>query len=182
MNTVVQESGVKGATRAGGKRTISLIVAMDRNRLIGADNGLPWRLPADLKYFKSITMGKAIIMGRKTYESIGRPLPGRTNIVVTRERGYQAPGCIVVHSIDEALARPECGDEVMIIGGASFYEQMLPRADRLYVTFIDAEFAGDTYFPAFDLDAWREIRREDHEPDEQNRYRYSFTVLERKQA
>lgn len=182
MNTVLHGERSGALSNPGGKRMISLIVAMDRNRLIGAHNRLPWRLPADLKYFKSITMGKAILMGRKTYESIGRPLPGRTNIVVTREPNYQAPGCIVVHSIDEALARPECGDEVMVIGGASFYEQILPRADRIYLTLIDAECAGDTYFPSFDPNAWHEIRREDHEPDERNPYRYSFTVLERKQA
>lgn len=160
--------------------TISLIAAMADNRVIGIDNTLPWHLPADLRHFKKITMGKPILMGRKTYESIGKPLPGRTNIIVTTDRGYQAPGCIVVHSIDEALGATQESEEVMVIGGASFYEQLLPRADRLYLTLIHADFAGDAYFPDIDPTQWREIGRTDGEPDETNPYRYSFVVLERK--
>jgi dihydrofolate reductase len=158
---------------------ISIVVAMDRNRLIGAGNGLPWRLPADLQHFKAITMGKALLMGRKTYESIGRALPGRTNIVVSRDPAFRAPGCIVVGSIAQALARPECGEELMVIGGGTFYEQLLPRADRIYLTLVDAELAGDTWFPLLDPAEWRETAREERGPDERNPYRCSFRVLDR---
>ncbi|MDX1252093.1 MAG: type 3 dihydrofolate reductase [Gammaproteobacteria bacterium] len=161
---------------------ISLIAAMADNRVIGIDNTLPWRLPADLKHFKKITLGKPILMGRKTYESIGKPLPERTNIIVTADRDYQAPGCVVVHSIDEALAACGNSEETMVIGGASFYEQLLPRADRLYLTLIHENFAGDAWFPAYDPAQWQEIERTDHQPDEANPYRYSFVVMKRSPA
>jgi dihydrofolate reductase len=157
---------------------LSFVVAMARNRVIGKDNGLPWRLPADLRHFKVITMGKPIIMGRKTFDSIGRPLPGRTNIVVTRDPAYQAEGCVVAHSIEAALAAAGEAEEVMIIGGADFYRQLLPRADRIYLTRIDAEIEGDTWFPELDAAQWRERSREDHVPDADNPYPYSFIVLE----
>jgi dihydrofolate reductase len=157
---------------------ISFVVAMARNRVIGHDNGLPWRLPADLRHFKSVTMGKPIIMGRKTFESIGRPLPGRANIVVTRDPAYQAEGCVVAHSIEAALAAAGDAEEVMVIGGADFYRQLLPRADRIYLTLIDAEFAGDASFPELDPVQWQERSREDHAPDADNPYPYSFIVLE----
>ncbi|MDX1687598.1 MAG: dihydrofolate reductase, partial [Candidatus Promineifilaceae bacterium] len=114
----------------GMTRRISLIAALDRNGVIGDDGRIPWRLPADLKYFKRVTMGKPLIMGRKTYESIGRPLPGRQNIVLTRQRDYRAPGCTVVHSLEEALAAAGDAEEVMVAGGGSVYRQFLPRADR----------------------------------------------------
>jgi len=159
---------------------ISLVVAMAANRVIGRDNGLPWHLPADLQHFKRITMGKPILMGRRTWESIGRPLPGRTSIVITRDAGYAAPGCIVVHSVEAALqAAAECGDEAMVIGGAEFYAQVLPRADTLYLTRIHADFDGDTVFPELDESEWREVERSDCEPDAKNPYRYSFIRLDR---
>jgi len=157
---------------------LSLIVAMARNGVIGIENRLPWRLPADLGYFKQVTMGKPIVMGRNTYESIGRPLPGRQNIVVTRQAGYAAPGCTVVHGLPEALDAAADSAEVMVIGGAALYAQALALARRLYVTVIDAEFAGDARFPAIDPRLWREVQRRDCMPDEANPYRYSFVVLE----
>lgn len=158
---------------------LSLIFAMDRNRLIGRGNQLPWHLPADLKHFKAVTMGKPIIMGRLTYESIGKPLPGRRNIVVSRDAGYSAPGCEVVTSPEAALQAVAHVDEAMVIGGANLYRQMLPHADRLYITFIDAEFEGDAWFPEWNADEWREVRRDAHRPDERNTVPYAFVVLER---
>ena len=158
---------------------ISLIAALDENRVIGMGNRLPWRLPADLRRFRQITMGKPLLMGRRTFESIGRPLPGRTNIIVTRNLHYQAQGCIVCHSVQEALHAVGDVDEVIVIGGADLYEQMLPRARRLYLTIIHATFAGDAYFPAYDLEQWRVSERQDHEADEQNPYAYSFLILDR---
>ena len=128
---------------------LSMIVAMDDNRLIGKENGLPWHLPADLQYFKKTTTGKAILMGRKTFESLGRPLPNRRNIIITHNREYKAEGCEVVNSIDEALNLTQADEEVMVIGGASFYEQTLPMIDRLYITKVDGEHEGDAYFPLF---------------------------------
>lgn len=159
---------------------IALIAALDRNRLIGAGGKLPWHLPADLKYFKRTTMGKPLLMGRKTHDSIGKPLPGRQNIVLTRQPDYQAPGCVVVHSIPAALAAAMPAAEVMVIGGASLYAALLPRADRLYLTHIDAAFAGNTYFPPFDRDAWQVVSEETYPPDAQNPHPYRFVILERR--
>jgi dihydrofolate reductase len=159
---------------------ISLIWAMADNRVIGIENRLPWKLPADMQWFRQQTMGKPIVMGRKTFESFGaRPLPGRKNIIITRDENYAAEDCIVVHSIDDALAACNDADEIMIIGGASFYEQMLPRADRLYVTQVHAELAGDAWFPEFDLSRWKEIERKDYGADEKNPYAYSFIIYSR---
>ena len=159
---------------------IALIAAMTDDRVIGIDNRLPWKLPADMKWFRRHTLGKPIVMGRKTFESFGgKPLPERLNIVITRDRDYRAEGAVVVHDIDEALAAAGDAEEVMIIGGASFYEQMLPRADRLYLTFVHADVEGDAWFPEFDRSQWREVYREDHEADEKNPYAYSFVILER---
>lgn len=158
---------------------ISLIAAMDKNRVIGTDDGkLPWHLPADLKHFKSLTLGKPVIMGRKTFESIGKPLPERKNIIITRNKNYDAPGCVVVHSPDEALASAGDVPEVMVIGGAEIFAQFFPLAKRLYLTLIDGIFAGAAYFPQWDTGAWREVSREAHEPDEKNRYGYLFLTLE----
>ena len=157
---------------------LSFVVAMARNGIIGQDNQLPWRLPADLRHFKAVTMGKPIIMGRKTYESIGRPLPGRTNIVLTRAPDYTAEGCLVVHSVEEALAAAGDAEEVMIIGGAELYRQLLPRADRIYLTRVEEDVAGDTYFPQLDADRWHERSREAHAPDADNPHAYSFILLE----
>ena len=144
---------------------IAMIVAMAENRVIGRNNQLPWYLPNDLKYFKAVTMGKPIIMGRKTYESIGKPLPGRTNIVVTTQPSWTADGVRVAHSIDEALtlaqsvAIVEGADEVMIIGGAQLYTEMLDRVERLYLTLIHAEVEGDAHFPELDLSLWNPLSR-----------------------
>lgn len=161
---------------------ISLIVAMDRNRLIGRGNALPWRLPADLQHFKAVTLGKPIVMGRKTYESIGRPLPGRHNIVISRNPAFSAPGCTVVPSVDAALAAAGEVAEVMVIGGAQLYAETLPRAQRIYLTRIDAGFDGDAWFPALDADVWQECQRAEHVPDDKNPYPYTFLVLERVSA
>lgn len=159
---------------------VSLIAAMARNRVIGRDNQLPWRLSADLQHFKSLTMGKPIVMGRKTYDSIGKPLPGRTNIVVTRDRDFAAEGCVVTHGIEAALQAAAGHDEVMVMGGANLYEQLLPRADRLYLTEVRADVEGDAWFPLFDPADWRERERQAHQADEKNEYDYDFVVLERK--
>lgn len=134
---------------------ISLIVAHDKNRVIGYENDMPWHLPGDLQYFKETTMGKPIIMGRKTFESIGRPLPGRRNIVITRNASYSADGIEVVGSLDEALTLVNGVPEVMVIGGEQIFTQALPLADRLYITLIDHEFHGDTYFPAYE--GWKMV-------------------------
>lgn len=159
---------------------ISIVVAMDRNRLIGRGNALPWHLPADLAHFKAVTMGKPILMGRKTYDSIGRPLPGRHNIVITRNADFAAPGCTVVTSVDAALAAAGAVPEIMLIGGAQLYAELLPRVGRIYVTRIDAAFEGDAWFPALDDCDWVETARSDHDADERNPYPYSFQVLERR--
>ena len=158
---------------------ISMIAALARNGVIGKEMGLPWRLPSDLKRFKSITMGKPIIMGRRTHESIGRPLPGRRNIVVTRNRRFRAQGCTVVYSVDAALEAATGSEEVVIIGGAELYRQLFPRAERLYLTLIDREFDGDTYFPEFDRSEWTEVLAESVEPSKDTPHPYQFVILER---
>ena len=160
---------------------ISMIAAMADNRVIGINNSLPWKLPNDMKWFRQNTLGKPIVMGRKTFESFGaKPLPGRTNIIITRDQDYQAADCIVVHSIDEAIQAAGDVDEVMIIGGASFYEQMLTKADRLYLTFVHTQVEGDAWFPQWNKNEWCEIEHIDHAADEKNPYAHSFVVLERK--
>ncbi len=160
--------------------TISLIWAMADDRVIGIENRLPWKLPADMAWFRRHSLGKPIIMGRKTFDSFGaRPLPERTNVVVSRDPDYAPQGAVVVHSIDEALSAAGAVDEVMIIGGASFYEQMLPYADRLYITQVHGSFEGDAWFPEFDMSPWREVLREEHPVDEKNAYACSFLVYER---
>jgi len=153
---------------------LSLIVAMDENRLIGNDNQLPWRLPADLAFFKRTTMGKPIIMGRKTFDSIGRPLPGRRNIVITRDPEFSAEGCEVVHGIEAALAGCSDHDEIMLIGGATLYEQTLDQVSCMYVTRIHHSFSGDTWFPEFDDRRWRISEQQDFDPDQSNSFAYSF--------
>ena len=158
---------------------ISLIVAMDRNRVIGAGGKLPWRLPADLKHFRALTMGKPIVMGRKTHESIGRVLPGRENIVLTRDPDYRPEGCTILHDLDQLYAHCAAADEVMIMGGADLYQQTLNRARRIYLTEIDADCPGDTFFPPFDKEAWRETERQDFAPDAANPHPCSFVTLER---
>jgi len=159
---------------------ISIIVAMDNNRVIGLNGNLPWHISADLKNFKSITMGKPIIMGRKTHESIGQTLPGRENVVITRDTDYMAGDCTVLHTLECVYAKFIHDDEIMIMGGAELYKQTLGKADRIYSTEVHAECAGDTYFPEFDRGEWIEMKREDFKTDEKNEYDYSFVVLERK--
>ena len=157
---------------------ISIISALARNRVIGINNTLPWRLPEDLKYFKSLTLGHHILMGRKTYESIGKPLPGRTTVIITRGN-YPAPeGVKIAHSLNEAVEA--CGDdkEIFFVGGAELYAQALPLADRLYLTEILAEVEGDAWFPAFDRNHWREVSR-DHRHEEKNGMEYHFVVYDR---
>lgn len=159
---------------------VSIIAAMDRNRLIGNRNQLPWHLPADLVHFKQVTMGKPIIMGRKTYESIGRPLPGRTNIVLTRSRDFDAEGVLVANTLQQALDYVPAVDEVMIIGGSSIYELALPAADRLYLTFVENSFEGDAWFPEYDQGQWRMVSSEQHPADEKNSADYRFVNYVRK--
>ncbi|MAE42886.1 type 3 dihydrofolate reductase [Candidatus Woesearchaeota archaeon] len=160
--------------------TISFVVAMGRNKVIGSNNSLPWNMPADMKHFKKLTLGKPIIMGRKTYETIGKPLPNRKNIIITRDQDYKAEGCIVAHSIEESLQSAENAEEVMVIGGAQIYKEFLPKANRIYLTIIDHDFEGDTHFPEYNEEEWQEIEREEHKADEENKYDYVFVTLERK--
>lgn len=159
---------------------ISMIAAMTEDRVIGINNTLPWKLPNDMKWFRQHTLGKPIIMGRKTFESFGaKPLPGRTNIIITHDRDYQAKDCIVVHSIEEALQAADDVEEVMIIGGASFYEQMLDRTDRLYLTFVHADIKGDAWFPEINNKDWNKVEKINHKKDDKNQYAHSFVILDR---
>ena len=158
---------------------VSLIVAMGKNRVIGANGAIPWRLPNELQLFKRVTMGHHIIMGRKTWESIGRLLPGRTTVIVTRQRGYAVAGAVVTGSLDAALVA--CGDdsEVFFIGGGELYQLALPLAQRIYLTTVDVEPAGDTLMPEFNSALWRETSAESFAADEKHAYAYRFSVLER---
>ena len=158
---------------------LAIIVATDEQGLIGKDNDLPWKLSADLQYFRRVTMGKPLIMGRSTHESIGRALPGRQNIVVTKNTSFSAEGCTIAHSVDEALQACEDTEEVMVMGGASLYEQFLPHAKRLYLTHVHASLEGDTWFPDWHKSEWQEVSREDHLADDKNEYDYSFSVFDR---
>ncbi len=161
---------------------ISMISALAKNRAIGKRNALPWYLPADLKHFREKTMGKTMVVGLNTYKSFGeKPLPNRKNVVLTDDKDYKAvEGVVLAHSIDEVLELTKNDGEVMISGGAMVYKQFMPMAERLYLTFIDHDFDGDIFFPEFDMEEWKEVSREDHEPDDKNKYKYSFVVLERK--
>ncbi len=158
-----------------------MIVGHANNRIIGKDNDMPWHLPADLAYFKKTTLGKPIIMGRKTYESIGRPLPGRQNIVISRDKNYQAEGIDSVTSVEEALTLAGNVEEIMVIGGGAIYTHCLPFANRLYITHIKADIEGDTQFPYYDTEKdWQLISNELYGADEKNRYELNFCVYERK--
>ena len=164
----------------------ALIVAMSQNRVIGRDNKLPWYLPGDLKYFKQATMGKPIIMGRKTWDSIGRPLPGRMNVVISRNPEWEAPaGTVAAESLEAALVKAEAqaeiedGEEVMIIGGGQIYAEALPMVDRMYVTLVHDEVEGDAFFPEVNWEEWEEIGREDFSASDNNPYDYSFVVYQR---
>jgi dihydrofolate reductase len=163
---------------------VSIIVAMDRRRGIGLNNQLPWRLSADLKRFRDLTMGRHLIVGRRTYESIGQPLPGRQMIVVTRNKNYRAAGCAIAHSLDEALAlaRAEGESEAFIGGGAELFAEALPIADRLYLTRVDAETAADTFFPEWDEQAWTVQESSAQAADEKNQYSSTFQLLKRQPA
>ena len=158
---------------------ISIIAAMDENRLIGSDNGLPWHLPADFKHFKEVTLGKPVLMGRKTFESIGRPLPGRKNIVISRA-GFSADGVESVDSINAGLELVADVEEVMIIGGANIYEQMISRAEKMYITHVEAKCVGDAWFPEINEKEWSVIDRQLIEADEKNNYSFSITTYQRK--
>lgn len=161
---------------------ISFILAMDENRVIGKDNKLPWHLPEDLKFFKRVTMGHPIVMGRKTYDSIGKPLPGRENIIITRNVNYRNDDCTVFNHLDDFLAysqqKPE--EEFFVIGGAEIFNQLLSNADRLYITEIHEKFDGDTFFQEVDMEKWQLISREKGLKDEKNPYDYEFTIYDRK--
>jgi len=160
---------------------VSLIAAMDENAVIGINNSLPWKLPSDMKWFRQHTMGKPIVMGRKTFESFGaKPLPNRQNIIVTDNAHYQAENCDVVTSIDAAISAAENSDEVMIIGGASFYEQTIKIVTRMYLTTVHTEVDGDAWFPKFELTDWLVKFEERHEPDERNTLAHTFKILDRK--
>jgi len=158
---------------------ISMIVAMAENRAIGKNNELLWHLPKDFQHFKSVTMGKPIVMGRKTFESIGKALPGRKNIVITRDNHFTAEGVVVVHSIAAALEASEEFDDVMVIGGASFYEQMLPMTETLYLTVVHQDFEADVFFPEIKAEEWNVVERVKHEADEKHAYPYSFITYRR---
>jgi len=158
---------------------ISLVVAVADNGVIGSNNTLPWRLPNDLQRFKAITMGKPIVMGRKTYDSIGKALPGRQNIVITRRSDLIIAGCTVVTSVDAALQCTSESDEVMIIGGAEIYRSALPHAQRIYLTQVHADIQGDAEFPQLSTNEWREVAREHHAADERHAHAYTFVTLER---
>jgi len=158
---------------------VSIIAAMAKNRTIGFKGSIPWRIPADLEHFKNLTMGHYILMGRKTYESIGGPLPGRLSVIITRQPGYKAPGCRVAHSISKALEISKKDNEVFIIGGAQIYKQFLDSVDRIYLTLIHKDFLGDVYFPKFDETAWVLVSRQDYDADKENLYPFSFLVYQR---
>jgi len=167
---------------------LSIIVAMDDNQLIGKNNALPWHLPADLAYFKKTTLGKSVIMGRKTYNSIGKPLPNRNNIILSRQKNAKIPHCKVIKNIDDVKELCKLEDEVMIIGGMSIYEQFLnPHIenldlliDRLYITRVKGKFTGDAHFPVFDKTQFIEVSRTSHKADENNSHAYDFIILDRK--
>ena len=159
---------------------ISLVVAASRNDVIGGNGYLPWKLPADLQRFKQLTLGHPIIMGRKTYDSIGKPLPGRTNIVITHRQDFKSPGTAVVHSLEEALQLCQNTEDVFVIGGGKIYEQALPFAERIYLPRIHQDFIGDTFLFSIDSSLWKETSRQDFPPNGNNLYPYSFILYERR--
>lgn len=160
---------------------VCLVAAIARNRVIGRGNALPWHLPEDLKRFKALTLGHPVLMGRKTHESIGKPLPGRRNLVITRNRGYRAAGCEVFHTLDAAIAACRGAESLFVIGGAELYRAALGCADRLEFTEIDADFEGDAYFPEFSMAAWRESGREIHAAAPGRAFRYDYVRYVRAQ-
>ncbi|PJJ79602.1 dihydrofolate reductase [Mucilaginibacter auburnensis] len=159
--------------------TITIVVAIAQNHAIGKDNKLLWHLPNDLKHFKNITTGGTVIMGRKTYDSVGKPLPNRRNIIITRQK-INIEGCEVVNSLDEAVDLCKTEQEVFIVGGAEIYKMAMPVTDRIYLTIVHHDFDADTYFPEIEGNNWTETEREDHQSDEKHKYAYSFITLERR--
>ena len=162
--------------------TVSLVVAASSNNVIGRDGGLPWRLPDDLRQFKRLTTGKPVIMGRRTFESIGKPLPDRRNIVMTRDPDFAADGCETVSSAGDAIDLVEDVDEVMIIGGGMVYHDFMPLADRIYLTRVQADVEGDTHFPEIDEATWRLVSSEHHAADDEHRYAFDVMVFERRRS
>ncbi len=158
---------------------LELVAALARNRVIGRGNALPWHLPEDLRFFKRLTLGQPVLMGRRTWDSIGRPLPGRQNLVLTRALDFAPAGVTVVHSLEEALSAAGVVAALRVIGGAELYRLCLPRASVMYLTEIDALVAGDVYFPEWRRDDWQELSREAHPADERHAYPYAFVTLER---
>lgn len=161
------------------KPVVSIIAAIAKNNVIGLKNTLPWNLPADMEHFKQLTKGKPVIMGQKTFESIGKPLIGRTNIILTLDKNFTPFGCQIAYSIKEALDIVKNSKEVMICGGASIYRQFLPLADKIYLTLIEGDFEGDAFFPEFDRSSWKEVERIENKPDKENPYKYTFLILEK---
>lgn len=161
---------------------ISAIVAASKNWVIGKDNEIPWYIPNDLRYFRRMTLGHHIILGRKNYESIGKPLPKRTNLIITRDTDFEAPGCLVMHNIDDAInhAKKQKEEEVFICGGGQIYAQTMDRVDKLYFTEIEAVVEGDVFFPEIDFSKWNQISIERNQADERHEYGYNFMVYERK--
>lgn len=159
---------------------VSIIVAVSRNLVIGKDNQLIWKLSADLKRFKALTTGHTIIMGRKTFDSIGKPLPDRTSIVITRQKDYKIEGCVVVNSLEEALEKSSDQEEVFVIGGGAIYKEALAKANKVYYTKVHKNFEGDTFFPVLNLKEWESVNRVDCLPDEKNEIPYSFIDYKRK--
>lgn len=162
--------------------TLSIIVALSENNVVGINNQLPWHLSADLKRVKTLTMGHHLIMGRKTHESIGKPLPGRTNVIITRNKNYKAEGCIVVSSLQEALETSKGDSEVFIFGGGEIFREALPLVQKIYMTRVHHHVDGDTHFPQLNTSDWKEISRQDFEADEKNNFSYSFIELEKTKA
>ena len=160
--------------------TISIIVALSENNVVGINNQLPWKLSADLKRVRGLTMGHHIIMGRKTYESIGRPLPGRVNVVITRNTDFKADGCIIVSSLNEAFKISKSDPEVFIFGGGEIFREALPQVSKIYMTKVHHSLEGDTHFPILNSQEWKELERTEFKADEKNEYDYSFLTLERK--
>ncbi|WP_457616413.1 dihydrofolate reductase [Lutibacter sp.] len=158
---------------------ITIIAAIAKNNALGKNNKLIWHLPADLKRFKKVTSNHCVIMGRKTFESLGKPLPNRTNIIITRNPNYTAEGCIVVHSLQEALKAAEIDENPFILGGAEIYKQAIKIADKLDLTFVHHTFDADAFFPEIDKNRWKETKREDFKSDDKNKFDYSFVTFER---
>ena len=159
---------------------VSIIVAVSKNNVIGKDNQLIWHLPADLKHFKKLTTGHHIIMGRKTFESIGKALPNRVSVIITRQKNYKQENCIITHSLKEAINKAKEDTEIFIIGGASIYEEAIKLSDKIYLTSIDDNFEGDTFFPTINWSEWEKIEEQKFEADKKNKYNYSFITFENK--